>query len=168
MVEPSRARQWLERMPNVDDTPSAQGGPTFESWLMEGRAMAGLADELVSIMSADQDPIWRSRAVLALGHVGSHANVENLIRALSDEVPLVAMEAAASLGQLAAPEAIAPLLVASHNQDANVRANAVLALGSFDDSVAVQAIARAGDDPDALVRSAAREATGLVPKDPRE
>ena len=146
-------------MPNADDTPPARGGLTFDSWLTQGRTIVGLADELARILHVDPDPIWRSRAALALGHVGSHTSVEHLIRALGDEAALVAMEAAASLGRLAAPEAMEPLLIASNHQDANVRANAVLALGSFNALAALEAIARAGNDRDALVRSAAREAT---------
>jgi len=113
-------------MPNPDNTPQASNRPTFEAWISEGRKIAGMADELAEILRADGDPIRRSRAVLALGYIGSSASVQPLIDALGDQ-PLVATEAAASLGRLAPSEAIGPLVDAMTHGDSNVRANAVLA-----------------------------------------
>jgi hypothetical protein len=90
--------------------------------------------------------------------------IPRLVRALSDDVPVVRAAAAVALGDLAASEALAPLLVAIEDGDGYVRQMAINALGEIGDGRAAPRLARALADDRPEVRYQAVIAFSRVAK----
>jgi HEAT repeat protein len=85
-------------------------------------------DELVTKLS-DPDPFLRISAITALK--GRPDTDRFLVRALSDEYPLVRREAVRALREVGSSQATEVLIqVAGHDPSAEVREEAVAALGS--------------------------------------
>jgi cyclophilin family peptidyl-prolyl cis-trans isomerase/HEAT repeat protein len=111
-----------------------------------GRSFASANTPDLELLALDTDPAVRSRAVLAIGRVGSKDGVLALRSALNDADDLVRSNAAFGLGLLGLQDGVAPLLFALKDPSLAVRGRAVEALGLIGQPAAAAAVADAASD----------------------
>jgi HEAT repeat protein len=88
----------------------------------------------------------------ASAFVQGEKGVEELIRDLQDEKPLIRWQAAEQLGRAKDARAVGPLIEALGDGDEGVRREVTKALGEIGSSRAVEPLGRMLEDPDELVR----------------
>ncbi len=119
-----------------------------------GSAPPELVAALVKSLAA---PAWADRrvAALALGRLGTSADLAALGKAAGDPSSFVREAVASALGAIGGVGVVDPLLALSHDDVPQVRATVASALGSISDDRAHKRRAELASDPDPAVRAAA-------------
>ncbi len=122
-----------------------------------------------TLIAALQDPQLRYNAVVALGNIGTAAEIAipALINALEDEDIKTRISVIESLCKIASPNLTIPALInALQDKSEQVRARAAFALGCFREKsqLAVESLILTLQDNDEWVRTNTAEALGRIPQ----
>ncbi len=140
----------------ADPTEQVREAAMFAVATLAARRNAAPPVLLAQLVKVLQTGAWADRrvAALAIGRLGSRADLSLLAKSATDSSNFVREATAISLGQIGGPAVVDTLLLLSKDEVGAVRAAAAVSLGTIADDRAKKRHAELAGDPDPAVRAA--------------